>query len=419
MLRTVTAATAALALLASCAPDTQPPVKVRALVLTSTGEYVPQEVQLNTVTDIVSLEGSVARFVGGAAITVDSEDPALQNVTTDEQLTNALLKNKGRAVTANYIEKDGVLWPADFHTWNLVTAYHALERANDYFRTVGGLVDADFGGSTTVYYFPDFILKDSSKDPLRDNALYFPPVNAFMVLPFEEIQTAPLSINAAVLAHEYAHRVFNQKVYGGESLPTPIALWGGSGPTPGANILKSLDEGLADYHAYGTSCVGPSGCNTRVLSTSFTDAQAADRDIATPRCLRNQLRDLMYGGNLSTQFSGYEYTVGTVLANALYKAGLVNNQHRVIQRAVLAAYSDSNPDTPGLAQLTQATLSDQTQFTLELALGAIAIHIQDASLRQLVCNEFVDRLNASRDELVRLDACPQGTISQRTTCRGT
>jgi len=407
MLRPATAATAALAMLASCAPDTEAPVRVRALVLTSAGQYEPQEVELKTVTDIVRLEGSVARFVGGARIVADSNDPELTNANTPEALENALMKDRGSAVTASYIEKDGVLWPADFHTWNLVTSYYALERANEYFRTVGGLVDADFGGATTVYYFPDFILADTSKDPLRDNALYFPPVKSFMVLPFDELQLAPLAINANVLAHEYSHRVFNQKVYGGESLPTPIATWQGIG----FNTLKSLDEGLADYHAYGSSCTAPAGCNTNVLTTSFEDAGVAGRDFSKPLCMSQALRNQMY----TTTFNGAEYQVGTVLASALYAAGQTTGQHKVIQKAVLAAYSDNI--SPGIAQLVREALAtgNEENFPLELPLGAIARHIPDTNVQRVVCNQFVEQLGINRDLLVAA-GCRQDTILRPSNC---
>lgn len=414
MLRTVSAATAALALLASCAPDSQAPVKVQALVLTSTGEYQPQEVQLTTVTDIVRLEGSVARFIGGANVTVDSNDPDLLHATDEASLERALVKNAGRPVTASYIQKDGVLWPADFHTWNLVTTYYALERANDYFRTVGGLTEADFGGPTTVYYFADFLLKDENPNPLRDNALYFPPVKAFLVLPFDKLQKAPLAINASILAHEYSHRVFNQKVYGGAAVPAPINAWNtAGGATPGVNILKSLDEGLADYHAYGTSCVGPSGCNPRVLSTSFDDASVAERDLSKNQCMTAQLRAQLYGASYGA-FNGLEYNVGTILANALYTAGQNTGQAKVIQRAVVAAYSDNSSSTPGLAQLTAAAMNNQEQFTLEVALGAIANHISDNTLKLAVCNQFIEHLGVFHDDLVAA-GCPIGTQTRPTS----
>jgi hypothetical protein len=417
MLRTVTAATAALALLASCAPETQSPVRVRALVLDANGKYVPQEVQLTTVTDIVNLEGSVARFVGGARIIVDESDPDLANafnVGTEEAILRAMVKDEGGSVTASYIEQDGVLWPADFHTWNLVTTYYNLERANAYFRTVGGLVDADFGkGPTPVYYFPEFRL--TSPDPLQDNALYFPPVKAFMVLPFEELQRAPLAINASVLTHEYSHLIFNQKVYGGQSLPPPITVWGASAPSPGANILKSLDEGLADYHAYGASCVSGSGCNPRVLNTSFEDASVLARDISQSRCMSATQYNQLYGLGLG-QFSGIEYQVGTIVANALYAAAQSTAQQQAIQKAVLAAYSDSNPNSPGIAQRVNLTFGNQADFTLGLAVGAIARHIPDMTLRTAVCSQFVERLGIDQQELVQNGDCPENTLTAPRNC---
>ncbi|HEY0094700.1 MAG TPA: hypothetical protein VGB96_10260, partial [Archangium sp.] len=125
MVRKLTAAAALATLAASCAPETQTPVKVRALVLSSDGRYEPQEVELKTVTDIVSLEGEVVRLLGGASVRLDSNDPELQAATTEEALERALIKDEGRSVTASYITDDkGVLWPADFHTWNLVTTYY-------------------------------------------------------------------------------------------------------------------------------------------------------------------------------------------------------------------------------------------------------------------------------------------------------
>jgi hypothetical protein len=412
MLRTVTASATVLALLASCAPDTQAPVKVRVLVRTPAGEeYVPQEVQLTTVTDIVHLEGTVARFIGGARILVDSQDPELQNVTTEEALASAFTKDEGSSVTASYIEQDGVLWPADFHTWNLVTTYYNLERANDYFRTVTGLVDADFGKSApTVYYFPEFTLKDSSTDPLRDNALYFPPVKSFMVLPFEELQLAPLAINASVLTHEYSHFVFNQKVYGGKALPDAITVWGGgTGPTPGANVLKSMDEGLADYHAYGASCVGISGCNPRVLSTSFENTSVVARDISlASNCMTATLRNQLYGANLS-QFSGLEYQVGTRVATALYSAARDEGQQKAIQRAVVAAY-------PDIAQRVRDTFADQSGFSLATAVGAIAKRIADPTLQRAVCDQFVERLGIAHEELTFTGDCPAATRREPLSC---
>lgn len=413
MLRKLTATAAALASLAACAPDAQAPVKVRALVRSSSGQYAPQEVELKTVTDIVSLEGQVARLRGGANVRLDPEDPELQNATS-ETLERALVKNEGRPVTASYITDDaGVLWPADFHTWNLVTTYYNFERAWDYFREDAAVPVADLS-PTTVYYFPEFVLKEASEEPQRDNALFFSPVQAFLVLPFEEIQSAPLAINASVITHEYAHLVFNRKVYGGQALPDAIAAWtiGGGTPTPGLNVLKSLDEGLADFHAYAASCQTTFGCNTRVLATSFEGKVVEDRDLSKNWCMSETLRQQLLYSNFS-QFSGLEYQVGTILASALYKASTLSPAHRQqLARAVVAAYDDTDPQRYGLAQLSHAALSNQELFTLSQAAKSIVQHVSDPDLKRAVCTKLVTHLQIPLDELVSNDGgCPASTTT--------
>jgi hypothetical protein len=422
MLRTVITATAALGLAAGCAPDTSAPIKVNALVLNSNGEYAPQEVELKTVTDIVSLNGSVADFRGGARIVYDSEDQDLVTATTPEAFVNALLKEKGDDVKASYIEQNGVLWPADFHTWNMVSAYHGLEKAFEYFQTVGNIPAADFKKPVTTYYFPDFVLADVDDDPLRDNALYFSVMESFLVLPFDQLQRAPLAINAGIIAHEYSHRIFNLKVYGGAPFPAALSLWSASSPSMGANILKSFDEGLADYHAYGVTCRSIKGCDPKFFSTSFHDAPydqiARDRDLSTTnRCMTEALRNQLTNQSLP-EFSGKEYVVGTLLASALYQAGQGAGQREVLMRAVVAAYNDPNPQTPGLLQLSQQYLNDQSKFTLAVAAGAIITHVTDPKLKEAVCNELMDHLQIPRDLLVGTSnphLCPASSLPG-TTC---
>ena len=404
MLRTVITATATLGLAVGCAPETSAPVTVSALVLNSNGEYAPQKVELKTISDIIGLKGSVADFHGGARIVLDPTDQDLATATTPETFANALLKEAGHDVKASYIEQDGVLWPADFHTWNMVTAYHGMERAFDYFQTVGNIPAADFQKPVTTYYFPEFVLTEVDKDPLRDNALYFSAMESFLVLPFDQLQRAPLAINAGVIAHEYSHRVFNLKVYNGQPFPQTLGLWSSSSPSPGANVLKSFDEGLADYHAYGTTCRTATGCDPRFFSTSFRDApfdNVADaRDLSnTSRCMTDALRTQLKNQGLG-EFSGKEYTVGTLIATALYQAGQGAGQREVLMRAAVAAYSDSNPQTPGLRQLSEQYLNEQRKFTLAVAAGAIITHVSDPKLKEAVCNELMDHLQIPRNLLV-------------------
>ncbi len=418
MLRTVIAATAAAGLVAGCAPDSSAPVKVNALVLTSNGEYAPQEVELKTITDIVSLNGTVADFRGGARIVLDSRDQDTQTATTPEAVANAILKDAGHDVTASYIEKDGVLWPADFHTWNMVTAYYNMERAVDYFRTVGNLPGSDFEEPIKTYYFAEFVLADQDKDPQQDNALYFPILNSFLVLPFDELQRAPLAINAGIIAHEYSHRVFNLKAYNNNPVPEALTAWL-AGAGPGANVLKSFDEGLADLHAYGTTCKTKKGCDPRFFSTSFHgdkyEQVSVDRDLSrTDRCMTLGLRTQLQTLNFN-QFAGKEYEVGTLLASALFQAGEATGQRDVLLRAIVASYNDTNPQTPGLYQLMQQFISNQNGFTLAVASSAIISHVTDPRLKEAVCNELMDHLQIPREQLQNV--CPASAAGGSTCPR--
>jgi hypothetical protein len=421
MVRKLTAV-AALAMLASCAPETQAPVKVRALVRSSNGAYEPQEVELKTVTNIVSLEGKVARLVGGASVRLDPNDPELQAATTEEAVGKALVKKEGRPVTASYItDAQGVLWPADFHTWNLVTTYYNFERAWDYFQITAGLREAELP-QTTAYYFPEFVLADVSADPQLDNALFFAPTKSFLVLPFEQVQTAPLALNASILTHEYAHLVFNRRVYGGSALPQAILSWSlaGGQSTPGLNVLKSMDEGLADFHAYAASCESRFGCNTRILSSSFEGTTVDDRDLTNPRnCMTQELYQQLQLTNFSA-FSGREYQVGTMIATALFKAAGSQAERQVLAKAVADAYSDTNVAKPGLAQLTRNNLADQSKFTLGVAVRAIVQHLPPGAfdLRNKLCTQLATHLLVPVSELSQgQDACPSST--NPSTCGST
>ncbi|MBN8227423.1 hypothetical protein JYK02_07875 [Corallococcus macrosporus] len=426
MLRTVITAAVGLTLATGCAPDSEAPVKVSVLSRSSNGQYVPTQVELTTIEDIVGLKGTVGDLQGGARIVIDPNDPALQNATEDT-VADVLLKKSGHDVKASYItqkdEKTGedVLWPADFHSWNMVTSYYNLERANEYFRTVANVKVASFDPTPTLYYFPEFIQTQVSKEPAEDNAIFYPVLQAFLVLPFDQIQRAPLPLNSAVMAHEYSHLVFNRLAYATQNLPVALSLWAAESPSPGANVLKAFDEGLADYHAYGASCRSPSGCDPRFLAPSFdggpftgvTDA----RDLSNGnRCMSALLYTRVYQQDLGTFSSdGAEYQVGTLLASALYQAGRSTGQEAQLQRDIVSAYYDTNPSTPGIYQYTQQVLGDQSLFTLAVPARAIISHITDLELRKAVCNEFMDHLQIPRADLIGDNLCP-ASAAGGTTC---
>jgi hypothetical protein len=227
-------------------------------------------------------------------------------------------------------------------------------------------------------------------------------------------------MSPGVIAHEFSHRVFNRRAYSGQSVPQPFNEWGGLFQTPGLNLLKSLDEGLADYHAVGASCQSPYGCDPRFLAASFGDSGTGnlvdDRDMSLgDKCLTEALWT-QYQTYDVNKFSnaGLQYKLGTVFASALYHAGESGGPAtRVeLERAVAATYADTTPGTPGIRELIANNLQTPTGFTLALVANAFVQHVSDTPLKVELCNQFMDHLQISHAEL---PDCP-ASASGGTTC---
>jgi hypothetical protein len=403
-------------LVCACAPNVKAPVSVMALVLSTDGTYGPQQVQLQTVTDIVGLNGPTLNMIGGARIVVDPNDPLLSRLgpnPTNQQLAQVYLKDPGRDVSASYLEKGGVLWPMDFDSWNMATTYYNFEKASEYFQSIGDTPDELNGAK--VYYFPYYAEVDISNLPIEDNAIYNSLVQGFLILPFQQLQAVPLAMNLGIIGHEFSHRVFNTRVYQGQSIPAPFLLWGNTTPvqilnTPSLNILKSLDEGLADWHGVGATCLSPSGCNPRFLEASLGSDAANARDMSRLHCLTPSLFNALHGDDVNTFISiSGQYEVGTIIASALYQAAGSSNL-AALQQAVLKSYIDSDPNALSLEQLIPSNLNTPQNFTLEAVVDTLASHIDDAQLRTAVCTRLADRLSL---DTTQLHVCTGLDLSQR------
>lgn len=414
---------ALLAFVLGCGPASTPPVKVMVLEQDRSGAYAPKEVELKTVADVVGLHGAAVRLIGGARIVYDEGEVrtflgrsgGLSQQQVEQGFFDTLVKRKGGPVRASYAEHNRVLWPTDFHSWNMVTAYYNFERASDYFQS-STQVPPEAMRDTALYYLPE--LEWPGLAP-TDNAFYVHPLRRFILVGFDPAsQSLPLGMNPGIMAHEYSHQVFNRLVLHGQAFPLPFLGWASEGPigTSGhraINLLRSLDEGLADYHAVQASCAA-GACNTRFMEPSFPAAMATDRDVARtpPQCLTAELwralnlardADFSAGG-------GLQYRFGSVIASALHKAGEAKGQRQALHRAVLAAYSNASPGKPGFQQLiyvNPATLRPSAEFNLAAVLNALAAHVDDLGLRRELCGQFIDKFSLDADNIQTvLPSCP-------------
>ncbi len=385
--------TGALTLLA-CGPNPAAPVKVQALLPSASGTLEPTEVELQTLGNATTLQGDYINFVGTTRVSVSDGDPTQGNLLSlsDEQLYTVIVKDTGLDVRAHYVERSGVLWPADFHTWNMVSAYYNFERAYIYFNDAYPGGDASEILPLRVHYWADVRL--NSVEPILDNALYLSFIKSFVLVPISEGQRVPLAMNLGVVTHETAHRVFNVRVLRDTAFPAPLTQW----LQLPFNLLKSLDEGLADFHGYAATCYEESRCNPNFLAASIEDTRTTGlRNLArNDACMTEAVETQLIGALQGTWISSPDmYRVGNYFAAGLYQAGEALGQRAVLQRAVLSAYDDDNINNPGLRQLVEKSLIDPSLFTREAVIDVLAGHISDTNLRERVCGELMGRLNVT------------------------
>jgi hypothetical protein len=418
----IAGAVAALALLVSCAPDPKAPVKVVVLVYDHAGRYQPQTVELTTPTDLVALGGPVARIVGGASFDLSAK--GLAGVPADatlQQVLKAATKDEGSTVRVSYLERDGVLVPADFHSLNIATTYYNFERAFSFFQSVGGLAVESFG-TPTVYYFPKLV---EETDPEKDNAAFASLFFSFLILPFDQLQQVPLAINAGVIGHEYSHAVFNYRVFSKAALPFPYSEWnnGDFEASPGLNLLLSLDEGIADTFGTGITCSKDlATCDATFFGESLPLDHAQERCLEGPGCelhclsqmarpptdSRDSLADVLANKDATRFANLYKYQVGSVLAGALWRAASDRNvtaeltaggARRAMFTTLYKALAGGADGSSGLRELVQAARTDQTRFRLDSSdgdqgvLDAIVASSVNATLKTALCRAFLDRFN--------------------------
>lgn len=412
----------------SCGPNPPAPVRVMAIVPVETGGYETREVQLQTIGNLTTLKGSVAELVGVNRVTLDPNDPiqrgGIENLT-DEQRYEVLVKDKGSDVRGNYLDRAGVLWPADFHTWNMVTTYWNFENAYLYFQDLLAsqtpAQTPDELNRMRVMYWPELKINDTV---VTDNALYLSFVKSFAITPFQNEKRIPLAMNLGVIGHEVAHKVWSKRVFNDEGIhPTLRPSTGWSGEP--FNLLKSLDEGLADFHGFGVTCRGLAGCRPDILSVSIADeAYAKQRDVSrADACLDEGLRSALKSFSADQWIRARElYLYGNLWAVSMYQAGSKTGgltKVKSMQVSLLSAYNDERAQSPGLNQLINRNLNSQMAFTPEAVGEVIASHIADVDLRRAFCSEAMDRLQLQcmrSDCTDKMPSCP-GTTRRGTTCK--
>jgi hypothetical protein len=419
-----------LSLAASCGPSPKAPVKVMVLAASNNGGLGNRQVELSTIGNLTNLRGLVAEFIGGARVVEDMNDPLQAGGTlnlTTAQRYEVLVKDKGAWPRGHFIERGDVYWPGDFHTWNMATAYYNLERTYLYFQTLypnsaTGAVDPALVEmqNTRVMYWPDVRL--NSPTPIVDNALYLSALDTMVLAPFEQAQSLPLAMNLGVIGHEMAHRLFNARVFEKDGVPDYLIAWESR---PAANLMRSLDEGLADFHGYSATCFDDSSnCQPNFLPLS-TGVMTNQRDVSNvSACMTDGLKNALEN-TLPVEWRTKPelYTYGNLWAVALFQAGSkpgpMGSASRIdaVRRALPRAYNNQDSPKLDLKRWVRQNLSSPQAVTPESIANIIVDNMPDDTiLKRDVCDELTRRLGLSCASFpcAEMPACP--ATSQRRAC---
>lgn len=274
-------------------------------------------------------------------------------------------------------------------------------------------MDADQAGTPKVYYWVDFIEGAPGAVPLTDNAAFSSLIGGFLILPFQNLQAVPLPMNLGVVGHEYSHFQLNIRVFGGQAVPVFYTDWAGSDlntVSPPANVLKSLDEGFADFFGVGVTCGTPfdsTACRPNFLLDSIPSV-AQSRDVSVPHCYDTALDAQVQGDSLNDFVSGsFEYALGSVFSSALWAAAHDPNvvaslgQANAIQQTMQTLYDSLDQDIAnmpnGLSLATTLTFDQANNlsnaFTADWGVANIIVsHVTDPTLGVALCNAFMTQL---------------------------
>lgn len=246
-----------LVLAVACAPI-RGPVDVEALV---PDEGAPDgfrlgTVTLETVTDLSRGTGELFDIRAGLNTNVMTRLTELrQGELSFDEIVARTRREDGEDM-APRLAWDGARYVAeDFDTLQYLTLFHGFERAWALARDIGDTSTATSTRSLVGFY-GSISLEDALPVPLAtsDNAVYIAFLDGWMTFRIFLTQLGvPFSMNPGVVAHELHHRVFFHNVFAGDAFEAWRAWVTSDEVTRAGNLLKGLDEGLADLFAIALS----------------------------------------------------------------------------------------------------------------------------------------------------------------------
>jgi hypothetical protein len=230
--------------MASCRyPDNEITQPITARIVTSdNGVYRLQDVTFESLEDLEQVSGRVGALEGGAALNLASDIGEIIKSDSPEQI----YQKRGEAVELDYYIRDGVVYPKNFKSMEMLGLYYVYEKTVAYWQDTMN-VSLDDLGYPSLYYNPS--LKSSEDGQTTEvtlalNAAYLSGVKDFWFFQTSELEKVPVKMNFGVIAHEFGHFIFDR--YFADFDP---GAYDSSSPI-NRDELSGINEGLADFFSY-------------------------------------------------------------------------------------------------------------------------------------------------------------------------
>lgn len=204
-----------------------------------------------------------------------------------------------------YKIKNGVIIPRDYSTLVTLSTYTNFGKIFEQMESITGESPNQFkewAGKIDVLYEPLVTLEASGGNAdvtYKLNAGYIPVSKQFGFFRRSLLEDLPLSTNILVIAHEFAHALFDKFFYKERSHDA-------SDLYQNIDALRGINEGFADFYSFANSAI------TNILQASINiPARAKERDF-------KEVSFRYSDSNLWSQCSGGFYCYGTLFANALF-----------------------------------------------------------------------------------------------------
>jgi hypothetical protein len=379
-------------LLSGCAVDVASPFSAVVVAYDNTNDlYKLAVVRVATVTSLRRLQGTSGTVLAGGAAKADPQ-AYLEAGVTVSNLRSRLLTSTPQPVDLSFNTVSGLVYPENYTSLELLTAYANVEKARVSFGSWGLTT---FPPAPIYAHTP--LVDAQGLSPLADGELYYPPLGSFFLPEPSQKAQLPLHFNLGAVGHGVALQAYQQVVWNLAPIdPSSAVAQSDPDALPARHVSASVQMGLADFLGTAVTCVGGSNCDPEWFDHSLQQS-GGTRDLDQLHCGTGDMLRALDQDDTCANCAAYDpYPLGTVLAYSLWEnIPQTGPGVQPIAQAVVAALQGIGSAQSGNAgKLTLAA-------TLNALVTAVAVIAPDSV--PAICGSFQNRFAAL--SIVDLSAC--------------